>query len=138
MRKEGRPRCYLPAAPAVDLSAEDVPLPAVMTAPDLRNPVGRVRAVGMVEGISWLVLLFICVPLKRIFDMPMGVKIVGPIHGGLFLLFLFVIFQAWGGRALSSRQAVMAGIASLIPFGPFLIDRKLAESTPAETEDSPD
>ena len=70
--------------------------------------------------------------------MPMGVKIVGPIHGGLFLLFLFVIFQAWGGRALSSRQAVMAGIASLIPFGPFLIDRKLAESTPAETEDSPD
>jgi hypothetical protein len=42
-----------------------------------------------------------------------------------------VIFQAWGNKALSFRQSVLAFIASLLPFGPFLIDRHLAKSTPS-------
>jgi integral membrane protein len=101
-----------------------------MRIPDLRDPVGRVRAVGMVEGVSYLILL-VCAVVKRLADMPLGVKIFGPIHGGLFLLLILVIFQAWGDKALSLRGAVMAFIASLLPFGPFLIDRKLAKSMPA-------
>lgn len=109
-----------------------------MTAPDLREPVGRVRAAGMVEGISFLLLLGIAMPLKYMAGMPMAVRVVGMIHGVLFLVFLLTIFQAWGNRALTFRQAVMAGIASLIPFGPFLIDRRLAESTGTETGNSPD
>ena len=109
-----------------------------MTFPDLRDPVGRVRAGGMVEAVSFLVLLFICMPLKYMADMPMGVRVVGMIHGVLFLLFLLVIFQAWGNRALSGRQSLMAFVASLLPFGPFMIDRKLAESTKRQAVDSAD
>lgn len=109
-----------------------------MTAPDLRNPVGRVRAVGMVEGLSFLILLFICMPLKYMMDMPLGVRVVGMAHGVLFLLFLLVIFQAWGNKALSTRQAAMAFVASLVPFGPFIIDRRLEESTPEQSADSVD
>jgi integral membrane protein len=101
-----------------------------MSFPDLRDPVGRVRAVGMVEGVSYLILL-VCAVVKRLADMPLGVKIFGPIHGGLFLLLLLVIFQAWGNKTLSFRQSVLAFIASLLPFGPFLIDRHLAKSTPS-------
>lgn len=98
-----------------------------MSIPDLRDPVGRVRAVGMVEGVSYLILL-VCAVVKRVADMPLGVKIFGPIHGGLFLLLVLVIFQAWGNKALTFRQSVMAFIASLLPFGPFLIDRQLSKS----------
>lgn len=90
--------------------------------------INRVRHVAMAEGISWLLLLA-AMPLKYQFNLPIGVKIMGPIHGALFVLLLLVIFQAWGNKALSFSKAVLVFIASLIPFGPFLIDRKLAEST---------
>ncbi len=114
-----------------------------MTIPDLRDPVGRVRAVGMVEAVSFLILL-IFVPLKRLEGLEMqelgsmGVRVVGMIHGGLVMLFLLALFQAWGSRALSGKMCGMAFIASLVPFGPFLIDRRLAESTKEQAGDSAD
>jgi len=108
-----------------------------MSAPDLRDPVGRVRLVGMLEGISFLVLLGIAMPLKYMMDMPMAVRVTGMAHGVLFLLFLLVIFQAWGNKALSTKQSALAFLASLIPFGPFLIDRRLATSA-TQSGDSAD
>ena len=107
-----------------------------MSIPDFRDPVGRVRLIGMVEGVSYLVLL-VCSVIKRVAENPLGVKIFGPIHGALFVLLLWVIFQAWGNRSLSTRNAVLAGIASVLPFGPFLIDRRLAESA-TRSEDPTD
>ncbi len=106
-----------------------------MSFPDLRDPVGRVRALGMVEGVSYLVLL-VCSVIKRVADMPLGVQIFGPIHGALFLLLIVVIFQAWGNKALSFKLSLLAFVASLLPFGPFLIDRFLAKSAPSG--DAPD
>jgi integral membrane protein len=53
------------------------------------------------------------------------VKYGGWAHGLLFILFLLTIFQAWGDRAISFKQAVLAFVASLLPFGPFILDRKL-------------
>ncbi len=132
-------RCSIPfcPSPVIDAIRPRCSLWRDMSAPDLRDPVGRVRAVGMVEGLSFLILLGIAMPLKYFAGMPLAVRIVGMAHGVLFILFLLVIVQAWGNKALSFRQAVMAGIASLIPFGPFLIDRRLAQST-LETGDSAD
>lgn len=101
-----------------------------MNLSDLRDPVGRVRSVGKVEGVSYLVLL-VCSVIKRIADMPLGVQIFGPIHGALFLLLVLVIFNAWGNKALSFKLSALAFVASLLPFGPFLIDRWLAKSPPA-------
>ena len=98
-----------------------------MSVPDLRDPIGRIRLVGMVEGVSFLILLG-CSAAKHLADMPVGVKVFGPIHGALFVLLLYLIFQAWGNGVLTKRQAMMAGIASVVPFGPFWIDRRLAES----------
>jgi len=108
-----------------------------MSAPDFRDPVGRVRLVGMLEGISFLVLLGIAMPLKYMADMPMAVRVTGMAHGVLFLLFIWVIFQAWGNKALSTKQSALAFVASLIPFGPFLIDRRL-EGSETQSGDSAD
>jgi integral membrane protein len=107
-----------------------------MSAPRLPDPIGRIRLVGMVEAISFLILIG-CSVAKRMADMPLGVKIFGPIHGALFLWLLYLIFQAWGDRILTKRQAVVAGIASVVPFAPFFIDRLLAESA-TQSEDSSD
>ena len=97
-----------------------------------RKLVDRVRHVAMAEGVSWLLLLA-ALPLKYQFGIPAGVKIMGPIHGALFVLLLIVLFQAWGDKALSFGKSVLVFFASLIPFGPVLIDRKLVERDPGES-----
>jgi integral membrane protein len=99
-----------------------------MNAPDLRDPVGRVRAVGMVEGVSFLLLMGVAMPLKYLADLPLAVTYVGWAHGVLFVAFVLVLFQAWAGGALSFGKSALALLAALLPLGPFLIDRKLAKS----------
>ncbi|TAE78303.1 MAG: DUF3817 domain-containing protein [Verrucomicrobia bacterium] len=99
-----------------------------MSVPDFRDPVGRVRAVGMIEGLSFLLLMGVAMPLKYFADLPLAVTYLGWVHGVLFVAFLLVLFQAWAGGALPFRASALAFVASLLPFGPFLIDRRLAKS----------
>lgn len=95
--------------------------------PSLKNSVGRVRWVGLAEGVSYLLLLGVAMPLKYLADMPMAVRFVGSAHGGLFLLLALVAAAAWGSKALSTRDSALVMVASLLPFGPFLIDRRLSK-----------
>lgn len=83
------------------------------------------RAVGMLEAASFLVLLFVAVPLKYGWDMPLAVRVVGPIHGVLFLLFLVFLFQAKAEHGWSLLRMAGFFVAALLPFGPFVVDGKL-------------
>ncbi|GAA5125681.1 DUF3817 domain-containing protein [Luteolibacter yonseiensis] len=101
--------------------------------PNWNTAVGRVRGVGMLEGISFLLLMGVAMPLKYFAGMPEAVKWTGWAHGLLFVLYCLTIFQALLGGQLSFGKSVMAFVASLIPFGPFLVDRQLAkEDRPEE------
>lgn len=94
--------------------------------------VGRVRLLGLLEGASFLLLLFVAMPLKYGFDMPMAVRYVGMAHGVLFIIYVLLILLAWLDRKLTVGRAGLAFVASLIPFGPFIIDGKLAVDEAAE------
>ena len=98
-----------------------------MSKPSLKDPIGRVRWVGMTEGISYILLLGVAMPLKYFADMPMAVRIVGSAHGGLFVLLMLLTAAAWGSKALSTKDSALVVLASLLPFGPFLIERRLAK-----------
>lgn len=98
----------------------------------LNSTVGRVRLAGMIEGVSFLVLLFVAMPLKYLGDKPEAVRYVGWAHGVLFITYAAVTFIAWGGGHLAQRQVRMAAIASLLPFGPFVIDKWLKAVEKAE------
>jgi integral membrane protein len=92
------------------------------------TPVGRVRAVGMVEAVSFIILVFVAVPMKRIFHMPEGeaaVLWVGSVHGALFIAYALVAFWALKRGHLSGKLFWLAALASVLPFGPFVLDRKL-------------
>ncbi len=99
----------------------------------LQTPVGRVRAAGLVEGVSALILFFVAMPLK--YAPPAGSETallgkqvvfwVGAIHGVLFMAYALITFVAWGQGALRFKHVAMAAVASIVPFGPFVIDRKL-------------
>lgn len=79
------------------------------------------------EGISLLVLLFIAMPLKYIWEQPMAVKIVGWIHGGLFVLFMFLAFRVYEQRRWPFRKLATAFAAAFLPFGTFVFDKQLRQ-----------
>ncbi len=91
----------------------------------LTNAVGRLRAVGMVEAVSFLLLLGVAMPLKYFAGMPVAVKIAGWIHGLLFIAFGLCLLVAHGERRWSMRWSALVLVAALLPFGPFVIDRRL-------------
>ncbi len=105
--------------------------------PNLAHAVGRIRLCGYLEGISFLLLLFVAMPLKYIFEMPMAVRYTGMAHGVLFILLILLLVTGWLERKISAKHAGLAFLASLFPFGPFLIDRKLAVDERTEAPPSP-
>ncbi|MGE9271578.1 MAG: DUF3817 domain-containing protein [Verrucomicrobiales bacterium] len=91
----------------------------------LKDPVGRIRIVGWIEALSYLLLLA-AMPWKYWGGNEIGVKIMGPIHGGLFVLLGLLVLIAWLDTSLPFRHAVLVMVASVLPLGPFFIDRRLS------------
>jgi len=85
----------------------------------------KFRLVALLEGISFIVLLFIAMPIKYMLGEPLVVKFVGMTHGGLFLLFLYLLFVTAKEYKWKLSFISMAFIASLLPFGTFYLDKKL-------------
>ena len=91
----------------------------------LRTPVGRLRALGMLEAVSFLILLGVAMPLKYLAGLPLAVKIAGLLHGLLFLAFCMVLLETQQAQKWPMRWTSVVLIAALLPFGPFVIDRRL-------------
>lgn len=91
------------------------------------------RMIGTLEGISFLLLLGIAMPLKYMAGIPEPVKIVGWAHGVLFVLYVAAVVQAKFTLNWSIKQVFFALLASVIPFGPFIIDRQYLKASEAGT-----
>lgn len=91
-----------------------------------KTNIGRLRILGFLEGLSLLILVFIAVPLKYFSQDPSLVKAMGPIHGGLFLLFIFNALSAGVEQQWKFKETTWKVLlACFIPFGTFYIDRQL-------------
>jgi integral membrane protein len=100
----------------------------------LRTSIGRLRAIGLVEGISFLLLLGVAMPLKYFAGMPQAVTIVGWLHGVLFITFCIALAQAHQQAKWHAGQTGLVLIAGLLPFGPFVIDARLRKQDKATQE----
>jgi integral membrane protein len=99
----------------------------------LHTALGRLRVIGVWEGISFLVLLGIAMPLKYLAGRPEAVRIVGMAHGVLFLLYVAAAIQAAVVQNWNWRRTGLVLLASLLPAGPFVVDaRLLRQEQPAE------
>lgn len=92
-----------------------------------KNPVSLLRVISLAEGISYLVLLGIAMPLKYGANLPEAVRIVGAIHGGLFVVFCIALLRATLAARWPLSRAGLVFIASLIPFAPLWLDRRMKE-----------
>jgi integral membrane protein len=91
----------------------------------MKTTIRNLRIIGISEGISFLVLLLIAMPLKYYVGFPLAVKYVGWIHGILFIAYILAVFfsikaMRWGWFAV-----LVALGASLLPLGTFALDRQL-------------
>ncbi len=85
----------------------------------------RFRMIGIAEGISFLVLLLIAMPLKYLMHIPQAVKYTGWVHGALFITFIYFAFEVMGSLKKNFLWFAKAFAASIIPFGTFIFDRQL-------------
>ncbi len=90
-----------------------------------RNWIAALRRIGIAEGISLLVLLFVAMPLKYFGERPEAVKIVGWIHGVLFILFMYTAYVVSERQKWPFKKLFLAFVAAFLPFGTFVFDRQL-------------
>ena len=90
----------------------------------MKNSLSVLRLLALLEGISYLVLLGISMPLKYYMDKPDSVKIVGMAHGVLFVLYTINLLIVHLKFKWSLGRTTGAFIASFIPFGTFYADKK--------------
>ena len=91
----------------------------------MENGLQRFIWISRAEGISFLLLLGIAMPLKYAFDMPLMVKYAGWAHGVLFMAYIVQLLIVGIRLKWGERRILFGGIASLLPFGPFVFERSL-------------
>lgn len=95
------------------------PLPVQQPTPVL---VSLFRIIAILEGVSFLILLGIAMPLKYVANMPLPVRIVGMAHGVLFILFCILLIPVVRKLSLGVKAGIWGFVSSLLPFGTFVFD----------------
>ncbi|MCC6279514.1 MAG: DUF3817 domain-containing protein [Saprospiraceae bacterium] len=90
----------------------------------ITTTLGRLRLIAFVEGVSYLILLFVAMPLKYFFEQPQAVRMVGSVHGALFVLYILMVFLTQAEHRWGAAKTRLLLLISLIPFGNFYADRK--------------
>ena len=85
------------------------------------------RMTALAEGVSFLTLLCIAMPMKYFMGMPEVVRVVGSIHGALFVLYVGLLAMLHVRQRWSFMFSLYALVASVIPFGTFILDKHLRE-----------
>lgn len=89
------------------------------------NPIiTRFRSIAIAEGWSFLILLFIAMPLKYLAGMPWAVKVVGWAHGVLFIAYWIMAVPLFTKLKWDLERIMGLGLASILPFGTFVMERK--------------
>lgn len=90
----------------------------------MKKTYNRFRKIALAEGVSFLALLFIAMPLKYFAHFPMAVTIMGSIHGILFVAFMFFAWEVRNEFKKNMKWMAWAFLASILPFGTFYMDHK--------------
>ena len=93
-----------------------------------KSPIGRLRILAFAEGLSFLLILFVSMPLKYIYGMKEPNKIIGMVHGVLFLAYVVMVLFIRLEENWNNKKTFLALLASVLPFGTFWADWKLFRS----------
>lgn len=91
----------------------------------INENVKKFGLINTIEGYSYIVLVFIAMPMKYILEVPLAVKIAGMVHGILFIIFCLLLVKAWQETRWPFKENIIFFLASLIPFGTFFTKSKI-------------
>ena len=90
----------------------------------LNQQIKLFKWVSILEGVSFLLLLFIAMPLKYIWDMPQMVQVIGMFHGILFVAYILGALYMFKPLQWNLRTLLIVCLSSVLPFGPFYVEKK--------------
>lgn len=90
-----------------------------------KKQLGIFAKISFFEGISFVVLLLIAMPLKYILDMPLAVRYIGWAHGALFIAYGFQLLYVGITYKWKFTRIIGYGICSLLPFAPFWVEKQV-------------
>lgn len=93
---------------------------------DERARLRRMRRVSLLEGSTLLLLIFVAVPLKHLAGFPVATRVMGPVHGLAFVLYVWMLLKTVSDGGWSRSETTGLVVAALIPFGAFVNERRLA------------
>ena len=82
------------------------------------------RIIAFLEGVSYILLLFIAVPIKYFANNAEYVKLLGMPHGLLFMAYILLAIIIAGELKWNTKTLTFILLAAIIPFGTFYIDTK--------------
>jgi len=91
----------------------------------VKSQLGRLRIIAFLEGISFLLLMFVAMPLKYIGGYLHATQDVGMAHGVLFILYIFMVIPVQQQFKWSIKTTFLVLLASILPFGTFVADAKV-------------
>ena len=99
----------------------------------LQFPLGLLRLSSLLDGLSFMILLYFAIYEKRILGDETAVRIPGMVHGVIFTIFLILLYFTMEKRRWPIKRAALVFVCSLIPFAPFFLEPSLKK----EQRDSP-
>jgi len=90
-----------------------------------KTNLGLLRIIGLLEGVSYLFLLGVAMPLKYVWKMPEFIYSTGMAHGLLFVLYIFFVFLVGYQLKWNKTKLFWALLASILPFGTFIADKRI-------------
>ena len=91
------------------------------------------RKLAKIEGLSLLLILFVTMPLKYFMDMPTPNKMVGMVHGLLFVAYVVFLFVIARKLRWSVQKILIGFLSGVIPFGPFIFEKYLFRGNTSDT-----
>ncbi|WP_310567547.1 DUF3817 domain-containing protein [Hydrogenophaga sp.] len=85
------------------------------------NTLTRLRWASLAEGATLLLLVGVAVPLKRLAGLPEFVSVIGPIHGGAFLVYVGLVLAAQGRGLWTAGETTQLLLAAIVPLGAFMV-----------------
>lgn len=89
------------------------------------HSVDRLRVVSIIEGLSFLALLCVAMPVKYVLGEPTLVRYVGMVHGLLFILFVIALLDSSKRYGWNLKFSLLCFACSIVPFAPFWLENRL-------------
>ena len=100
----------------------------------LKSTIGRFRIISLLDGISFIYLLYCSIYLKRMMGDADAIRTPGMVHGVLFTIYVVALLHLILSKDWSFKRLILIGATCLIPFAPFWLDGWLKKQEELDSE----